>query len=134
MRSFNLKIATPDKQVFDGKAESLLIRTTEGDVEILAGHADFLSALGIGRARISANGEKRFAAASGGFISVKNGEVNIVCTTFEFSDEIDINRAKATKEKVEATIAAKKEGSIEALLKAKLARATARINAWELSK
>ena len=134
MRSFNLKIAIPDRQVFDGKAESLLVRTTEGDVEILAGHTDFLSALGIGRARISANGEKRFAAASGGFISVKDGKVNMVCTTFEFADEIDVNRAKSAKEKAEATIAAKKEGNIEALLKAKLARATARINAWELSK
>ena len=47
MKSFSLKIATPDELVFDGEVESLLVRTTEGDVEILAGHADFLSALGI---------------------------------------------------------------------------------------
>ena len=134
MKSFTLKIATPERQVLEGEVESLLIRTTEGDVEIMAGHADFISALGIGRARILIKNEKRFAAVSGGFVSVKNGEATVVCTTFEFSDEIDINRAKAAKEKVEATIAAKKEGSIEALLKAKLARATARINAWELSK
>jgi len=134
MKSFSLKIATPDGLVFDGEVESLLVRTTEGDVEILAGHADFLSALGIGRARITANGEKRFAAVSGGFVSVRKNEVNVVCTTFEFSDEIDINRAKLAKERAEDAIKSKKDSNAEALLKAKLSRALARISAWELGK
>ena len=134
MKSFTLKIATPERQVLDGEAESLLIRTTEGDVEIMAGHADFISALGIGRARILIKNEKRFAAVSGGFVSVKNGEATVVCTTFEFSDEIDINRAKAAKENAEIAITSKKESNTEALLKAKLARALTRINVWELGK
>ena len=134
MKSFTLKIATPERQVLEGEVESLLIRTTEGDVEIMAGHADFISALGIGRTRILTKNEKRCAAVSGGFVSVKNGEATVVCTTFEFSDEIDINRAKAAKENAEAAITSKKESNTEALLKAKLARALTRINVWELGK
>ena len=54
MREFHLQIATPDGVKFDGSAESLLIKCSEGDVEILAGHADLISALGIGRARVKA--------------------------------------------------------------------------------
>ena len=134
MKSFKLKIATPDGLEFEGEVESLLVRTAEGDAEILAGHTDFLSALGTGRARIMVSGEKRFASSSGGFVSVKNGEVSMVCTTFEFADEIDINRAKAAKEKAEAALASSKDKKAEALLKAKLARAASRINVWELNK
>lgn len=134
MKSFKLKIATPDGLEFEGEVESLLVRTAEGDAEILAGHTDFLSALGTGRARIMVSGEKRFASSSGGFVSVKNGEVSMVCTTFEFADEIDINRAKAAKEKAEAALASAKDKKAEALLKAKLARAASRINVWELNK
>jgi len=134
MKSFKLKIATPDGLEFEGEVESLLVRTAEGDAEILAGHTDFLSALGTGRARIVVSGEKRFASSSGGFVSVKNGEVSMVCTTFEFADEIDINRAKAAKEKAEAALVSAKDKKAEALLKAKLARAASRINVWELNK
>ena len=52
MRSFKLDIVSPDGAIFSGEAERLLARTTDGDVEILAGHTDLLSALGTGRARI----------------------------------------------------------------------------------
>lgn len=134
MKSFHLKIATPDGVVFDGQAESLLIRTAEGDAEIMAGHMDFLSALGIGRARIIADGSTELASTSGGFVSVKNGEVSVVATTFEFADKIDINRARAAKERAESAILANTDKTVEALLKAKLARAASRINVWELNK
>ena len=134
MKSFKLTIATPDGLEFEGEAESLLVRTTEGDAEILAGHADFLSALGTGRVRVTAGGEKRFASASGGFVSVKNGEVSLVATTFEFADQIDIKRAKAAKEKLESELGKKVGPDAEAILRAKLSRAISRINVWELSK
>ena len=134
MKSFKLKIATPDGLEFEGEAESLLVRTTQGDAEILAGHTDFLSALGTGKVRVTVGGEKRFASASGGFVSVKNGEVSLVCTTFEFADDIDIKRAKAAKEKLEAELEKSADKNTEALLKAKLARATNRINVGELNK
>ena len=57
MRTFHLEIVTPDGRAFDGEAESLLVHTTEGDVEILCGHMDYLAAIGTGRARILVNGE-----------------------------------------------------------------------------
>ena len=134
MRSFNLKIATPDGVVFDGKAESLLVRTAEGDAEIMAGHADFLSALGTGRVRIIANGERRIASSSGGFVSVKSGEVSLVSTTFEFADEIDVKRARAAKESAEVALSSAGDKNTEAVLKAKLARALSRIDVWEMGR
>ena len=134
MKSFHLKIATPDRLVFDGPAESLLVRTAEGDAEIMAGHMDFLSALAIGRAKLTADGNQRLAAASGGYISVIGGEVSLVCTTFECADEIDVARAKASKEKAEQALSTTNDDKTEALLRAKLARAVSRISVYELNK
>ena len=45
MASFHLQIATADGLVFDGEADRLVVRTTEGDVGILRGHIDYLAAL-----------------------------------------------------------------------------------------
>ena len=46
MKPFHLEIVTPDGLAYSGEVESLLIRTDDGDVEILCGHADFLASIG----------------------------------------------------------------------------------------
>ena len=43
MREYKLQIVTPDGLKFDGMAESLLVRTDDGDVQILAGHVDYMA-------------------------------------------------------------------------------------------
>ena len=129
MKEFSLQIVTPDKTVMDGKAISLLIRTTTGDVEILAGHTDLLAALGTGRARIrTADGMDTFASVSGGFLSVSDGVVRIAATTFEMASELDLKRAEAAKEKAEQAIKEAKNSTEIDLAKAKLARALTRIS------
>ena len=96
MTSFNLKIVTPDGLIYDGQAEELYVRTTGGDVGILARHMDYVAALGMGRATIVSNGERRTAACIGGMLSVKNGDVTLVPTTFEWAESIDVERAEAS--------------------------------------
>lgn len=129
MKEFSLQIVTPDKTVMDGKAISLLIRTTTGDLEILAGHADLLAALGTGRARIrKADGKDVFASASGGFLSVSGGVVRVAATTFELAGELDLARAEAAKEKAEQALKNAKSRTEIDLAKAKLARALTRIS------
>ena len=105
MRTFHLEIVTPDGLVFDGEAESLLVHTTEGDVEILRGHMDYIAAVDIGRARVLANGQSRTASCAGGFLSVSAGAVRLVAVTFEFAEDIDEKRALAAKERAESAIA-----------------------------
>lgn len=132
MKPFHLEIVTPDGLAFDGEAESLLIRTEDGDAEILCGHADFLASIGTGRVRLLIGAEPRYASASGGFVSVKDGLVRVVAITFEFAEDIDINRAKNAKERAEMALKAAKDEREELIAKAKLARAVSRINVSEL--
>jgi len=134
MSEFHLTVVTPDGTKFDGSAKSLLVKTDSGDVEILARHADYFASLGIGRARIATSTEERLASSAGGFISVKQNEVMLVATTFEFADEIDRERAVAAKEKAENAIALSNDDKAILLAKAKLARAINRINVADLIK
>ena len=127
MSQFQLEIITPDGVAFSGACESLLVRTAVGDVEIMRGHADYFSAVETGRVRIIADGKRRYAAASGGFISVSNGEVRLAPVTFEFAENIDEARALAAKEKAESALAEAKDAKSVAIAKAKLSRALSRI-------
>ena len=128
MRAFHIEIVTPDGMEYDGQVESLLVRTDDGDVEILAGHADYLASLGTGRARLRIDGKDRYASVNGGFLSVKGDKVRLCAITFEFADQIDLKRAEAAKERAEAAISAAKDERDERIAKAKLARAASRIN------
>ena len=46
MNTFSLTIVTPDGLLFEGKAEELIVRTTSGDLGILAGHINCVAPLG----------------------------------------------------------------------------------------
>ena len=132
MKSFNLKVVTPDGLAFDSEIESLLVRTDDGDVEFLAGHIDYMASLGTGRARIKADGKDRYASVSGGFVTVKGGAVKLIAITFEFADQIDITRAKAARDDAKNTLAASKDDKAIELAKAKLQRALNRIGVAEM--
>lgn len=104
MTAFKLKIVTPDGLIYDGEAEELIVRTTYGDVGILARHMDYVAALGMGRAVVVTNGERRIAACIGGMVSVSGGEVTLVPTTFEWADKIDVDRAEASYQRADKVL------------------------------
>ncbi len=128
MTPFKLKVMTPDGVHFDGEAVSLTATTDSGEVQILAKHADYLAALGTGRAKIvSADGVARVASSSGGFLSVLGGVVNLAAVTFEFKEDIDLTRALRAEERARDALASAKDERDERLARAKLNRALSRI-------
>ncbi|MBO7305054.1 MAG: ATP synthase F1 subunit epsilon [Clostridia bacterium] len=134
MHGFHLQLVTPDGLVFDGIADAILVRTAGGDVEIMRGHEDYFATLGTGRAKLTVDGKSRDASASGGFISVKSGEVKLVCTTFEFADDIDLARARAARERAESVLRSSRDAESIRVARAKLLRAASRIHVAELLK
>ena len=102
MSSYHLQVVSMDGLDFDGEVQKLLLRTIDGDVEILARHTDYCTAIGMGTARVTmADGTERKAACIGGMLSVLKGEVRVFPTTWEWSEDIDIERAKAAKARAE---------------------------------
>lgn len=128
MTPFKLQIITPEKTVFDGEAEQVIVRTTVGDVGILKEHEPYCAALGIGQMRIMQNGEFRRAATSGGIIKVSKEMTTILVQTCEWSNEIDVERANAAKAAAEERIKAAKSDKELLLADAKLKRALNRID------
>lgn len=128
MTPFRLQIITPEKTVFDGETEQIIVRTTVGDVGILKGHEPYCAALGIGQMRIMKDGEFRRAATSGGIIKVSKELTTILVQTCEWSDEIDVERANAAKAAAEERIKAAKSDKDLLLADAKLKRALNRID------
>ena len=127
MTPFQLKIVTPDGLIYDGQAEELVVRTTSGDMGIMARHINCVAPLGMGRATVIIDGQRRYAACIGGMVSVANGNVTLVPTTFEWAENIDIARAEASKVRAEKVLADKHATKTElTMAEARLKRALVR--------
>lgn len=127
MNTFSLTIVTPDGVQFDGQAESLTVRTTTGDMGILAGHTNCVAPLGMGMATVTVDGQKRYGACIGGMVSVLNGQVKLMPTTFEWSDTIDLTRAKASGQRAKDVLENKSSTDTDLrLAEARLKRALIR--------
>lgn len=127
MNSFRLKIVTPDGLQYDGEAEEVVVRTTTGDIGILAGHINCVAPLGMGQAMILVQGQRKYAACIGGMISVVDDLVTLVPTTFEWAEEIDVDRAERAAQRANAVLADKNAADTDLrVAEAKLKRALVR--------
>lgn len=126
---FPLKIVTPHGLAYEGEAAMIVVRTSEGDTGIMKGHTNYMAAIDVGRLVVTPpEGAKRVGAVSGGFVSVVNGEASVSAITFEWAEDIDVERAQMAKEKAESLLAIKKSENDEKVARAKLRRALNRIN------
>lgn len=128
MSTFHLQIVTPDGKAFDGQVKRVLCRTIAGDVCILPRHCDYLTALGMGEARVTLeDGTVRHAACIGGMLAVRAGQVRLVATTFEWAQDIDKQRAAASKQRAEQVLSQSNVDAKEIeLAQARLKRALVR--------
>ena len=128
MSSFHLQIVTPDGLFYDGQAESLNLRAAQGGLTILPRHTNFVTTVGMGPAKVVLEGKSRIAACIGGMLAMIDGEANLIATTFEWAEDIDLPRAQHAKEVAQNRIAAAKNDERELMLaEAKLRRALVRI-------
>ncbi len=127
MTGFPLKIVTPDGLRYDGTVEELIVRTTTGDLGFLAGHTNCVAPLGMGRATVMEDGQRRYGACIGGMVSMMDGAATIVATTFEWAENIDLPRADASYRKAQEVLGSKNASNTELkLAEARLKRALVR--------
>lgn len=129
MNTFHLKIVTPDGVKFDGQAQELIVRTINGDMGILSGHISCVAPLGMGQATVITEDGKRLGACIGGMVSVVNGNVSLLPTTFEWAEDIDKDRAEASENRARSVLEDKSSTSTDVrLAEARLKRALIRKN------
>ena len=97
--NFQLRVVTPEKILYSGDVVSLQAPGSEGSFGVLASHAPMVVALQTGSLDFVEDGDRRHLATSGGFVEVSGEGVSILAETAEFSDNIDVDRAEASRER-----------------------------------
>jgi F-type H+-transporting ATPase subunit epsilon len=100
-----LRIVTPSKILYDDYADMVIMRTTSGDIGVLHGHQPLTTTLSYGILQIQKDGEETLkATVFGGFANIKKDSVTILSDAAEWPDDIDVDRAEASKERAEKRI------------------------------
>jgi F-type H+-transporting ATPase subunit epsilon len=131
-----VRLVTPEREVWVGPAEMLIARGVEGEVGILAGHAPLLVRLAIGPLRIVRGSDEAIVAAvDGGFLHVgTHGDVtraDVLASNADLLDEIDVDAARQRAIELEGRLQDRDTQTAEAEIleaKADLQKALVRIN------
>jgi len=128
MSLFSINIATPEGKMFSGEISSCTAQGANGKFQVLTDHAPLISMIDVGEMKIELDNNKiEFLSTSGGFLEIENNEMNVVVETAEWAKDIDIDRAKAARERAEQRLEEKKDIDVDRA-SAALLRALSRLN------
>jgi F-type H+-transporting ATPase subunit epsilon len=118
---FTIKLVTPERILLTGLASEVILRTGEGDVTFLAGHAPLVGSIEPGVVRVvRAEGEEERVAVHGGFVQVEQHvpaddadeagsssgtRVTMLVGVAELAEDIDVERAQVAQTAAEARVA-----------------------------
>ena len=103
--TFQLEIVTPEKKVVDAAAEGVQIPGKNGYLGILPGHAPLITELAVGEITYRENSIEQHLAVAWGFAEVLPNKVTILAESAERPAEIDVERARKSKERAEQRLA-----------------------------
>jgi F-type H+-transporting ATPase subunit epsilon len=93
--TMNVSLVSADRELWSGEATVVNARTLDGELGVMANHTPIMSVLAAGQVDVrTVNDGHWVAAVDGGFISVANNQVRLLCEHAEISHESDYDEAK----------------------------------------
>ncbi|CAN7147529.1 F0F1 ATP synthase subunit epsilon [Paenibacillus sp. LjRoot153] len=114
MSTFLLEIVTPERKVYAEQVDMVSVKGTEGELGILPNHIPLVTPLRIAPITVKKAGSKdEVIAVNGGFMEVRKDKVVILAESAELPEQIDIDRARAAKERAEKRLAETKQDNVD---------------------
>ena len=88
MNTYQLTIATPDGNQFQGEVVGLFVRGAEGDLAVFAGHVPFITSVQAGQCRLHLpDDDEKVATLDGGLLTVSGKTVTLLSGSFQWDKE-----------------------------------------------
>jgi F-type H+-transporting ATPase subunit epsilon len=100
-----LKVVTPSRLLLDEEVDEVTAPGALGEFGVLPKHISFLTLLEVGEMSYKQGGERHHLALSGGYAEVLDEVMTVLANAGEYADEIDIERARAARERAEKRMA-----------------------------
>lgn len=108
-RKLRCEIVTPEKIVYSGDVDMIIVPGIEGELGILPLHIPLVTLLKVGEIRLKYDDRQDYIAIDGGYMEVREDKVTILADEAEFASKIDVEKAKQLQEEAEKDIKAARE-------------------------
>jgi F-type H+-transporting ATPase subunit epsilon len=125
--TLQVDIVTPDRSLFSGTVDMIILPGTLGQMGILPGHAPLLTTLDIGEIILHKGNDSQFIAVGGGVAEVRPAKVTILADTAETPEDIDAARAEEALQRAQQLLATNPPPQERPLLEAALRRSSLRL-------
>lgn len=88
MKTFTLKISSPEGDIFSDEIEMLSVRGTGGELAVMAGHIPFVTSVCPCECKIAlADGNERIGITDGGLLTVSKEKTILLSGSFRWKDQ-----------------------------------------------
>ncbi|MDD3336306.1 MAG: ATP synthase F1 subunit epsilon [Eubacteriales bacterium] len=131
-KTFLLSILTPEHEFYNGQVEMLSVAAADGRLAVLPGHAPTVVSLAEGELAFrDEKGDRKWAAASDGFMTVTQDETVVMLQSAEWPENIDRVRAERAERKAKEALLQKQDRVSYLSNQAMLLRAMTRLRVSE---
>lgn len=109
----HLSIVTPEKTVYAGDIDELIVNTASGELTILPHHVNLFTKIMPGEVSIKAAQKNQFLAVTGGFLELSSNKATILADYAVRAEEIEVSKAIEAQKRAEETIKKAQEGISE---------------------
>lgn len=120
VKKLKLIILTVDRTVYEGEVDSVTGLGTDGEFTILPRHMAYMTPLEIGILTARSRDFQEVIALHSGFLRVEDDTVTVLADAAERAEDIDIERARAAKQKAHELLKKKPDSTSAALRRALL--------------
>ncbi|MDG2300550.1 MAG: ATP synthase F1 subunit epsilon [Acidimicrobiales bacterium] len=105
-----VELVSPERIVYEGEAELVIARTTDGEIGFQPDHVPFVGNLvpSVVRIALSGGGVQHIAVHSG-FVEVSDNHVALLSDVAELAENIDADRARNALDRARETLAGDSE-------------------------
>ncbi len=105
MTKLNLKIITPEKIIFEGEIDELLVETNKGQTGILPHHINLMTKIIPGELQIKDNGKTTIMATGAGLLQVTDNQVSILTDLAQEAGDISEKEVEEARSRAQAALA-----------------------------
>ncbi len=108
-----LEIITPEKIIYKGDVDEIIVNTADGEIAVLPHHVNLFSKVMPGEVTLKVGGKNQYLAITGGFLEVSKNKVTMLADYAIHAEEIDVEKALEAQKRAEELLKKKKEGLSE---------------------
>ncbi len=120
MATFNFELVSPERQLFSGQVEQVVVPGAEGDFGVLAGHAPFVSSLRPGILTVHGEGQPKRLYVRGGFAEVSEGSLTVLAERATPVEDLRADQIDAEIKDAEEDVADARDDATRAKAQEKL--------------